>query len=139
MSKLTDLDLFGIKNYDKDTYMISMFNTYINSHVPLVQTVKVDKETTEDRLTFPALQVAYNTFNINFDFTKAETLSDFGETIQDVMFTPLFNHEKSGFLLQVVGYVILFPAVYALILFWCLKKRGVMKTYKEYYKCFLYH
>lgn len=129
MSKLTNFDLFNITDYDRDTYMIMFFDTYLNSQIPVVENEGKENE----KVTYPAMQVAYDTFKVSFDFTEVKTLKEFGDAFQDIMFKPLYNQEKTGYLLQIVGYVLIFPAIYALLLFWCMKKRGVMKTYKEYY------
>lgn len=124
--ELTNFDLFGIDITGKYNYLLLFFKETVSTQVPFV-----DEEA--DTVSYPILSAYYESHKVKFDFTECNNLHEFGQEFVYTMFNPLADNEHTEYLLQVVGYVLLFPAIFALLLFWCMKKRGVMKTFKEYY------
>ncbi len=124
-SKITNFDLFGLES-DENDYLLIFLKQSVITHIPLI-----DEE--KEAISYPALSSYYKVSEMKFDFTECENLNDFGIHFADVMFEPLSNTDQTNYLIQVLGYVILFPGIYVLILCWSMKKRGVMKTFKEYY------
>lgn len=125
MQSISNYDLFGIKT-SGDDYLLIFLKTSMVSQIPYY-----DKTT--EKTTYPALSSYYNVSKMNFDFSDKTSLKAFGTYLSELMFEPLSNTDQTEYLLQVVGYVLIFPAIFVLLLCWSMKKRGVMKTYKEYY------
>lgn len=123
---LTNFDLFGIDITGQYNYLLLFFKETVSTQVPYVNEEK-------NTVSYPVLSAYYKQHNVNFDFSECKTLNDFGKAFVYTMFNPLADNEHSEYLMQVVGYVLLFPAVFSLLLCWCMRKRGVMKTFKEYY------
>ena len=127
MRKLTNFDLFNINiNETENNYMLMFFKDYAVS-----QAAYYDEKA--EKMTYPSMQVVYESQDLKFDFSEQTTLTELGNYFAQTMFNPLSTSDQTNYLLQVVGYVILFPAVFVLLLCWSMRKRGVMKTYKEYY------
>lgn len=124
-NKITNFDLFGL-DVSENSYLLIFMKSTLSTQIPYY-----DKS--EDKITYPSLTTYYKTSDMNFDFTQITSLRDFGNQYVDLMFKPLEQTDRTNYLLQVIGYVILFPAIYVLVLCWTMKKRGVMKTFKEYY------
>lgn len=125
MQTISNYDLFGIQT-SGDDYLLIFMKTSVVSQIPYF-----DK--TKEETTYPALSSIYSVSKMKFDFTDKTTLKDFGNYVAQTMFEPLANTDQTEYLLQVLGYVLIFPAIFVLLLCWSMKKRGVMKTYKEYY------
>ena len=125
MENISNYDLFGIET-SGDDYLLIFLKTSIVSQIPYYD------ETTK-QTTYPALSSYYSVSKMNFDFTKTQNLKEFGTYLGQMMFEPLSNTDQTQYLLQVLGYVLIFPAIFVLLLCWSMKKRGTMKTYKEYY------
>ena len=125
MQKISNYDLFNIKT-SGDDYLLIFLKTSIVSQIPYY-------DATKQETTYPALSSYYNVAKMNFDFTNIKNLNEFGTYLGQMMFEPLSNTDQTEYLLQVLGYVLIFPAIFVLLLCWSMKKRGVMKTYKEYY------
>ena len=127
MSKLTNFDLFNINiNNTENNYMLMFFKDYCVSQIAYF-------DEKAEKMTYPSMQVVYNSQDVKFDFTTQNNLKEFGNYFVETMFSPLSTSDQTTYLLQVVGYVIIFPAIFVLLLSWSMKKHGVMKTYKEYY------
>lgn len=120
-----NFDLYGIKPVGDNNYLIVFLKDQMITQIPY-------KESEESEVTYPALTAYYANCN-ELDFTNVQTLNDFGNALCDSLFKALKETEKSSYLLNAVVYAIIFPALYCLLLFWCMRKRGTMKTYKEYY------
>ena len=125
MKNINNYDLFGIKTSGDDYLLIFLKNSIV-SQIPYY-----DKST--ENTTYPALSSVYSVSKMNLDFSDKTTLKEFGKYLADMMFEPLSDTDQTEYLLQVLGYVLIFPAIFVLLLCWSMKKRGVMKTYKEYY------
>lgn len=131
--KLTNFDLFNISIDEKDNnYLLMFFPEYCVSQIKEINKVKKDDVEVEE-ITYPTLTVVYQSHKIKFDFTEQTNLKEFGREFVDGMFKPLSDSDQTNYLLQVVGYVLIFPAIFVLLLCWTMKKHGVLKTYKEYY------
>ena len=127
MAKLTNFDLFNINvNNTENNYMLMFFKDYAVSQIAYY-------DEKAEKMTYPSLQVIYQNLETKFDFSNHNNLKDFGNSFVESMFKPLSTSDQTSYLLQVVGYVIIFPAIFVLLLSWSMKKHGVMKTYKEYY------
>ena len=127
MSKLTNFDLFNISiNSYENNYCLMFFKDYAVSQIAYY-----DEEA--DKITYPSLQLVYSSLKMNLDFSEFTKLNEFGNYFADQMFEPLRDTDQTKYILQVVGYVLLFPAVFVLFLSWSMKKHGTLKTYKEYY------
>ena len=127
MRQLSNFDLFNINiNETENNYLLMFFKDYAVS-----QDAYYDQQA--EKITYPSIQVIYSDQNLKFDFSDKTTLTEFGNYFAQTMFKPLSSSDQTNYLLQVVGYVILFPAIFVLLLCWSMRKRGVMKTYKEYY------
>ncbi len=120
-----NFDLYGVKPVGDNNYLIIFLKDQMITQIPY-------KETEESDVTYPALTAYYANCN-DLDFTNVNTLNEFGNALCDSLFKALKETEKSSYLLNAVVYAIIFPALYCLLLFWCMRKRGTMKTYKEYY------
>lgn len=125
MDNINNFDLFGVE-YDGYDYLLIFLQDSIVTHIPYY-----DED--QEKMTYPALSSYYSVSKMTFDFSNCTTFHDFGRHFSDVMFTPLSNTDQTEYLLQVIGYVLIFPAIFVLVLSWAMKKRGVMKTFKEYY------
>lgn len=127
MKKLTNFDLFNINvNDSENNYLLMFFKKYAVSQIAYY-------DENAEKMIYPALNAYYETGKLNFDFTNTTTLTEFGNHFAYTMFEPLYQSDQTEYLLQVVGYVLIFPAIFVLLLCWSMKKRGIMKTYKEYY------
>lgn len=125
MDNINNFDLFGIE-YDGYDYLLIFLQDTLVTHIPYY-----DEDA--EKMTYPALSSSYSVSKMNFDFSNCSTFHDFGKHFTEIMFTPLSNTDQTEYLLQVIGYVLIFPAIFVLVLSWAMKKRGVMKTFKEYY------
>jgi len=125
MEEISNYDLFNIE-VSGDDYLLIFLKTSIVSQIPYY-------DQSQEKTIYPALSSYYKTGKLSFDFTNIKNLKEFGTYFSEMMFEPLSNTDQTEYLLQVVGYVLIFPAIFVLLLCWALKKRGVMKTYKEYY------
>ena len=132
MENISNYDLFGIE-VSGDDYLLIFLKTSIVSQIPYY-------DETSKQTTYPALSAAYKYtgfFNkakiMNFEFEKVTNISEFGKKLGNEVFEALGKTDQAEYLLQVLGYVLIFPAIFVLLLCWSMKKRGVMKTYKEYY------
>lgn len=124
MDKITNFDLFNIEPIE-NSYLLVFMKSSLLTQIP-----HYDEKA--EKMTYRQLSAYYNS-KMQFDFTNVSSLQEFGNHYVDLMFEPLIETDKTNYLLQVIGYVILFPAIYVLILCWTMKKRGIMKTFKEYY------
>ncbi len=125
MNEINNFDLFGIEE-DGNDYLLIFMKTSLVTQIPFYDEVN-------EKMTYPALSTYYSVSEMQFDFTKTTNLKEFGIQIGDEMFNPLSSTDQTEYLIQVVGYVIVFPVIFVLLLSWSMKKRGVMKTFKEYY------
>lgn len=125
MDNIDNFDLFGV-SHDGYDYLLIFLKDSLVTHIPYYDESK-------EKITYPALSSSYSVSKMNFDFSNCQSLNEFGNHFANIMFKPLSSTEQTEYLMQVLGYVLLFPAVFVLILSWAMKKRGVMKTYKEYY------
>lgn len=120
-----NFDLYGIKPTGDNNYLVIFLKEQLITQIPT-------KDEKTEEITYPAL-TAYYTNCDSIDFTSSTNLKEFGEVIANGVFKALKETEKTRYLLNAVVYAIIFPAIYCLLLFWCMRKRGTMKTYKEYY------
>ena len=120
-----NFDLYGIKPSGDNNYLIIFLQDQLISQIPY-------KESEDSDVTYPALTTYYSSCD-EINFTTALTLKDFGNSLTNGVFKALKSTEKTRYLLTSLIYVIIFPALYCLLLFWCMHKRGTLKTYKEYY------
>lgn len=125
-SKLDNFDLFGIDEQGDNNYLLMFFKDQVVSQVPYYPEGAMYHS-------YTSFTAYYEMHSLEFDFTEANTLNEFGKEFADCMFKPLYDRDQTNYLLVVVGYVLLYPAIYSLLMFWCMKKRGVMKSFKEYY------
>lgn len=120
-----NFELYGIKPTGDNNYLVIFLKDQLITQIP------VKDEKTEE-VTYPALTAYYSNCN-EMDFSQATNLNEFGAIIADGVFKALKETDKTQYLLNAVVYTIIFPAIYCLLLFWCMRKRGTMKTFKEYY------
>lgn len=126
MNTLTNFDLFNVNAQGNNNFLLIFMEELTVSQISYYDQVN------EEWIT-PALTAYYASSNLKFDFSNISNLNEFGTEYVNKMFKPLSESDHTKYLLQVLGYVIIFPAIFALLLCWSMRKRGIMKTYKEYY------
>lgn len=120
-----NFDLYGIKITGENNYLTIFLKDQL-----ITQIAYKAKEGAD--VTYPALTSYYSNCD-DIDFTSVTTLKEFGTVVANGLFKALKETEKTRYLFNVIIYAIIYPAIYCLLLFWCMRKRGTMKTYKEYY------
>lgn len=127
LSSKTNFDLYNV-SVDKENNNDYLVIFLENQVVTQITYYNQDKKTYE----YPALTVSYNNIGA-LDFTNVSTYKDFGKVFTNSMFDYLLSIQHTQYLFTVLLYVVGYPALFSLLLYWCMKKRGAMKRYKEYY------
>ncbi len=121
-SSASNFDLFGIQEVNKNAYLLLFLKEYVLTQVPYE----------EEDTPYVSMSIAYNQ-GIHFNFSKVTNTEELGKTICESIMPVLVKQDSNIYLLQIVGYLLAYPLLLVLIMWLCLRKRGVLKRFKEYY------
>ncbi len=123
IDKVSNFDLFGITHNPND-YLIGFFKEYMISQIPYEE---------NEKIIYPSLTASYSSNSVEIDFSDITNVHDIGRKVCNGLFNTLKANDKNQNLLQALGYIILYPTVLIILMWFSMRKRGNLKTFKEYY------
>ncbi len=119
LDKLSYFDLYGIDKNDKSYLMLFLKNSFL---------VEVPSSTEG---MYARKSSLYN--NISLDMNNINTITNFSKLFAHKIGENLAEEESVYYFGTCLMYVVLFPLIMAGIFCVCLKNRGCLKTFKEFY------
>ena len=119
----TNFDLFNIEPTKKDSYLLLFTENYLLTQIPIIE---------KDEVTYASMSVEYAS-GATLDFREVNNIDEFGKEVCEGVLPILFNQDVNLYIINVVFYVILYPLIIVLIMWFAMHKNGVLKRFKEYY------